>query len=373
MITIKEAKSKKEMKQFVTFPFSLYKNNKYWVPPIIKDEIASFDKDYNPVFKQASARFFLAYKDNEIVGRVAAIINHTEVDIQKVKKMRFGWFDVIDDVDVSKTLLDKVYEIGKANNLEKIEGPIGFSNMDKVGILTKGYDVMGKMATWYNYPYYVNHLEKLGYTVGKEYLETVILLKNIQIEKYIQFAAILKKRYNYKVLSFTKSKDILPYVDEMFKIFEDAYSKLPSFVPISDEQVAFFKEKYISFINPEYVNFVVDSNHKIIAFGIIMPSFAEALQKANGKLFPFGFFHLLKAKKNHKNVVSYLIGIHPECQNKGVTAILFEKLYAAAINNKAEAMLVTPMLKSNDEIRRIWKKFQPETTKERCTYTLKID
>jgi len=372
MIKIKEIFSKKEMKQFVTFPFSLYKNNKYWVPPIIKDEIDSFDKDKNPVFKQATAQYFLAYKDNKIVGRVAAIINHTEVDVQNVKKMRFGWFDVIDDVEVSRALLEKVYKIGEANKLEKIEGPIGFSNMDKVGVLTKGYDIIGKMVTWYNHPYYVEHLEKLGYVVEKEYIETTILMKNIGIEKYTKFANVLKQRYGYKVLNFTNSKAVMPYVDEMFDLFEKSYSKLSTFVPISDEQVDFFKKKYISFINPEYIKFVVDKDDNLVSFAILMPSFAKALQKANGKLFPFGIYHLLKARKKNKIVVSYLIGVHPDYQNKGVTAIVFDEFYKSIIANRVEKTVITPMLKNNEEIRNIWKNFNPVVDKERCTYTLKI-
>ena len=372
MILIKEAISKKEMKQFVTFPFSLYKNNKYWVPPIIKEELDSFDKTKNPVFNQATAHYFLAYKDTKIVGRVAVIINHTEVEVQKIKKIRFGWFDVINDVAVTKKLLEKVNEIGKANNLEVIEGPIGFSNMDKVGVLTKGYDSLSTMVTWYNHPYYVTHFEKLGYQVEKEFLESIILIKNIAIEKYAKFATILKERSGYKVLNFKSSKEVMPYVDKMFVLFEEAYSKLSSFVPISSAQIAFFKKKYISFINPEYIKFVVDKDGNLLAFAILMPSFAKALQKANGKLFPFGLFHLLKAKKKNDTAVSYLIGIHPKYQNKGVTAIVFEEFYKSVVKNNVEIIRITPQLKNNKEIHRIWKNFQPDYHKERCTFIKSI-
>lgn len=372
MILIKEATSKKEMKQFVKFPFSLYKDNKYWVPPIINDEIASFDKTKNPVFKQASAQFFLAYKKDEIVGRVAVIINHTEVDVQQIKKIRFGWFDVIDDLEVSKALLNKVNEIGKANNLEKIEGPIGFSNMDKVGVLTKGYNHIGSMVTWYNYAYYVNHLESLSYIIEKEFVETTVLTKNIHIEKYVKFAALLKERYELKALNFTSSKEIMPFIDEMFVLFEKSYKKLSSFVPISNEQVAFFKEKYVSFINPEYIKFVVDKDNKLVAFAILMPSFSKALQKAKGKLFPFGLYHLLKARKNNNIADCYLIGIDPVYQSKGVTSIIFKEFYNSLIDNKVEKSLMTPMLKDNEEIKNIWRGFKPVNHKERATYTKKI-
>ena len=172
MIQLQEIHTKKEMKQFVTFPFSLYKNNPYWVPPIIADEMESFDKTKNPVFEHAIARFFVARKNNKIDGRVAAIINKYETEKQGIKKMRFGWFDVIDDIEVTKALIDKVIEIGKEHNLSYVEGPVGFSNLDKTGVLTEGFDHIGTMITWYNHPYYKDHLEQLGFIQEKEYVES---------------------------------------------------------------------------------------------------------------------------------------------------------------------------------------------------------
>jgi len=372
MIRLQEAITKKEMKQFVLFPFELYKNNKYWVPPIIKNEIASFHKDKNPVFKQATARFFLAYKNNKIVGRIVAIINHAEVNIQKVKKIRFGWLDMIDDIEVTKKLLEKVHEIGLANNLESIEGPMGFSNMDKVGVLTKGYDSLGTMITWYNHPYYVRHFEELGYAVEKEFVEAKIDIANIDITKYTQYSKILQERYGLKVLSFTSSKEVMPYIDEMFALFETSYKKLASFVPILDEQVAFFKEKYLPYIKPEYIKFVINKEGKLISFSILMPYFAKGLQKAKGKLFPFGFRHILKAKNDNDVIVSYLIGVHPEYQQKGVTAIVFDEFYKEVVKNNVRQMVITPQLKNNHAILNLWTEFKPEYHKERCTYTKKI-
>ncbi len=372
MIVIKEAKTKKEMKQYVMFPFKLYKDNKYWVPPIIKDELNGFDRTKNPVFKHATVTYLLAYKNNEIVGRVAAIMNQTEINIQKIRKMRFGWFDVIDDIEVTKALLNEVYKIGKENKLDIVEGPVGFSNMDKVGVLTKGYDSLGTMITWYNHPYYVSHFEQLGYEVGKDFRETTIAIDNIDNTKYAKFAKILKRRYGFKSLEFTDSKDIMPYVEDMFKLFELSFAKLASFVPISDEQVQFFKKKYISFINPEYIKFVLDKEDNLISFSILMPYFAEAFQKANGKLFPFGFRHFLKAKKKNDTVISYLIGVHPDFQSKGVTAIVFDDFYQSVIANNIKTMIITPQLKNNDAVRKIWLDFKPEYHKERCTYVKNI-
>ena len=170
MITIQEVTNKKLLKSYVTFPFSIYQNHPYWVPPLIADEMESFDKTKNPAFETAEAHLYLAYKEGKIVGRIAAIINWNEVNIQQKKKVSFGWWDIIDDIEVTKALLEKVYELGKKHNLEYVEGPIGFSNLDKVGVLTEGFDYIGSMITWYNHPYSASHLEQLGFVKEKEYI-----------------------------------------------------------------------------------------------------------------------------------------------------------------------------------------------------------
>ncbi len=372
MIQLKEIKTKKEMKQFVLFPFSLYKDSKYWVPPIINDEIKGFDPNLNPVLNDAKAQFFLAIKDGEIVGRIAAIINYLETQDQGIKKMRFGWFDVIDDLQVSTVLIDKVKEIAVKNDLNFIEGPVGFNNLDKVGTLVEGFDHIGTMVTWYNFPYYKDHLEQLGFVKEKEYLEHKFPFSNVGIEKYIKASKIIQKRYNVKALNYSKTKDIMPRVNEMFKLFSETYSKLSSFVPISDEQIEYFKKKYISFINPEYIKFVVDDNDKLIAFAIVMPSFSKALQKAKGKLFPMGIFHLLKAKKSSKDVTFYLIGVHPEYQNKGVIAIIFEEFHKTFSEKNIDGCYRTPELANNEAINKIWQHFKPEVYKRRRTYRLDL-
>ncbi|KAB1154675.1 GTP cyclohydrolase [Tenacibaculum aiptasiae] len=372
MIEIKEINTKKEMKQFVKFPFSLYKNNKYWVPPIINDELNSFDKDKNPVFEHANARFFIALKNDEIVGRVAAIINTYEVEKQNIKKMRFGWFDVIDDINVTKSLIEKVKEIGYQNNLEYVEGPVGFNNLDKTGVLVEGFDHIGTMITWYNHPYYSKHLEQLGFKKEKEYLENKFRFSSEAASKYEKASNIIQKRYNLKALNFTSTKDIMPYVDEMFDLFSKTYSKLSTYVPISNAQIKHFKEKYISFINPEYIKFVLDENNKLVAFAIVMPSFSKALQKANGKLFPFGIFHLLNARRNSKDVIFYLIGVHPDYQNKGVTAIIFKHYSEIFTKKNIENCIRTPELEDNTAIQKIWKVFNPSVHKRRRTYKLNL-
>ncbi len=368
MITIKEVKSKKDLKVFVKFPFKLYKDTKAWVPPIISQEIKTFDKKENPVFNDAEARFFLAYKNNELVGRIAAIINWLEVKNQNQKKMRFGWFDFIDDLAVSKALLSKIEEIGKENNLEYAEGPVGFSNLDKVGVVTEGFEAIAPMITWYNHPYYVKHYEAANYTIEKSYSESRFPFANVKPETFLKAQELIKRRYNLQALAFTKTSEVMPYVDKMFDLFNKSYASLSSFVAITDIQKEYFKNKFISFVNPEYIKFIVDDKDNLIGFAIVLPAFSKALQKANGKLFPFGFLHILDAKKNSKDVIFYLIGIDPEYQNKGVHAVIFNEYYNVFSAKGIQTCFRTPELEDNYAIHQIWKHFSPEVYRRRKTY-----
>ena len=372
MIIVKEVKSKKELKAFIKFPFSLYKGSKYWVPPIISQELKTFNTKLNPVFNDAEAKLFLAYKDGEIVGRVAAIINWLEIKGQGQKKMRFGWFDVIDNVSVTEALLEKVYDIGKTHHLDYMEGPVGFSNLDKVGILTYGFDHIGTMITWYNHPYYAKHFEQLNFKVEKQYLEHKHAFKDIKLENFFRTQEIIKKRYNLTALSFTSTKDVMPYANKMFDLFNDSYASLSSFVAINDVQKEYFKKKFLGFINPEYIKFVVDKNDDLVAFSIAMPSYSEALQKMNGKLFPFGVKHLLKAKKHSKTVILYLIGVHPEYQNKGVHAVIFNEFHKSFKKRGVIDCIRTPELVENTAIHQLWKNFNPVAHKKRCTFRKEI-
>jgi GNAT superfamily N-acetyltransferase len=368
MITIKQVETKKELKAFVKFPFKLYKDSKYWVPPIISQEIKTFNKKENPVFDDAEATLFLAYKGNDIVGRVAAIINWIEVKEQHQKKMRFGWFDFIDDLEVSKALFNTVEDIGRKHQLEYTEGPVGFSNLDKVGVMTEGFESIAPMVTWYNYPYYIKHYEAAKYSIEKSYSESRFPFANVKPEFFFKAQELIKRRYNLKALKFTKTEEVMPYVDRMFDLFNESYASLSSFVAITDIQKNYFKKKFISFINPEYIKFVVDKDDKLVGFAIVMPAFAQALQKAKGKLFPFGFRHILEAKKNSKDVIFYLIGIHPDYQNKGVHAVIFNEYYNTFTEKGIETCLRTPELEDNYAIHQIWKHFDPEVYKRRKTF-----
>ncbi len=370
MITLKELTTPSQLKEFVKFPFQLYKNEPNWVPPIIADELESMDPKKNPVFKNAEARYFLALKDGKAVGRICAIINHIEIKEQGKPKMRFGWFDTIDDIEVTKSLLNKVEEIGHQHQLEYMEGPVGFSNMEKAGLLVEGFEHKNTMITWYNYPYYKKHFETLGFETASEWVEYKIKIDppEKQNPKVKKFADIIAKRYNLTPLQFHSSADIKPYVDEMFGLLNKTYDKLETFVPIQQYQIDHYKEKYIKYIHPDFIKCIKDESGALVAFAITMPSFTEALKKANGRLFPFGFYHLLRAKKKNDRASFYLIGVDPEYQNKGVTAVIFQMMQDLFNQRGITDVETNPELASNKAIQQMWNNYDHELHKRRRTY-----
>jgi GNAT superfamily N-acetyltransferase len=368
MITIKHISSKKELKQFVMFPFRLYKDCKYWVPPLINDEMETLDDSKNPVFKNADAKYYMAYKDKKPVGRIAVIVNHLEIDEIGKKKVRFGWLDMIDDIEVTKALLEKVYETGRAHKLEYAEGPVGFSNMEKAGVLTKGFDELNTMITWYHYPYYAEHFEKLGYKKQATWVEYRLSIPNEAFEKVKKFSRIIRERYQLTVVRFKNKKEILPFVDDMFGLLNNTYNSLQTFVPIQQYQIDYYKKKYFGFINPDYITCINDKDGKLIAFSVVMPSFSRALKKANGRLMPLGWFYVYKAQKKNEKAAFYLIGIDPEYQGKGVTAIIFEEMQNLFNSKGIHTVETNPELMENTAVQLLWKDYSPVQHKERSTF-----
>ena len=374
VLEVVEISSRQELRTFVDFPFKLYAQNPYWTPPIIDEEIDVLDPTKNPVFKNAKARYFLAFKNGKIAGRIAVMINWIEVKKQKKKKVRFGWFDVIDDIKVTDALMKKVHLIGLENGMEFIEGPVGFSNMDKAGMLVDGFEESNTMITWYNAPYYYKHFKELGYEDLAVWVEYEITLSSFEEspEKIKKFSDLMLKRYELKVLDFKSKKQIILYVEKMFELLEKTYGKLQTFVPIQQEQIRHYKEKYFRYIHPEFIKCIVDRNDELVAFCIAMPSFTRALKKANGKIFPFGFFHLLKAMYFNSRASFYLIGVHPKYQNKGVTAVIFNEMQKTFNKFGYHIVETNPELEENSSIQNLWKNYKHRQHKKRLTVTQKI-
>ena len=373
-IVIKEAKTKAEYLAFVKFPYSLYKENPNWVPPLINDEIETIDPDLNPVYQNANASFFLAYQDEKIVGRIAAIINWIEVKEIKKSKVRFGWFDVIDNIDVTKSLIDCVIKFGKDQNLESIEGPLGFSNLDKAGLLIKGYEEQNTMITLYNHPYYSEHLKKLGFNEAAKWVEYEIKIDDFESspEKVKRFSKLIMERYNLTLLNFKNRKAIIPYVDQMFELLDKTYNNLQSYVPIQDYQIENYKKRFLKFVNPDFIKCIIDQQGKLICFSITMPSFTEALKKVNGQLTLFNSIHILKAMYFNKRASFYLIGVRPDYQNKGITAIIFNEMQKLFNKQNINIVETNPELEENTAIQKLWKNYEHRLHKRRATFSKKI-
>ncbi|MDA9668370.1 GTP cyclohydrolase [Flavobacteriaceae bacterium] len=373
-ITIKRITKNKDYVAFVKFPFKLYDNNPYWVPPIINEEVETIDRQINPVYQNSSARFFLAFKKGVIVGRIAAIINWIEIKEIKKNKVRFGWFDVVDDIAVSKLLLEQVVCFGKENKLDHIEGPVGFSNLDKAGLLTKGFEEPSTMITIYNYPYYATHLKELGFSLLAQWVEYEIKIANFEDspEKVKRFSSVIMKRFNLKVLDFKNKKEIIPYIDQMFNLLDETYNKLQTFVPIQNYQIEHYKKRYFKYVHKDFVKCVVDKNNRLIAFTITMPCFTRALQRINGKVTLFNIYNLLKAMWFNNRASFYLIGVHPDYQNKGITAIIFNEIQKTFNKHNITIVETNPELKENTAIQKLWKNYENRQHKRRATFTKNI-
>lgn len=370
MIEIVEVSSKQQYRAFFQFPFELYRNCPQWVPPITKEEMDIFDPQKNAVFEHAMARLFLAKKKGKVVGRIAAMINWVEIEELKKTKVRFGWYDTIDDLEVSQKLIEAVSGVAIAEGMTYIEGPMGFSNMDKAGLLVDGFEHMNTMITWYHYPYQKTHLEKLGLKKQSEWIEFKIDIYDASEapEKVKKFARVIKERYKLKTLEFKTTKDVEPYIDKMFELLNQTYNKLQSFVPIQQHQIEVYKKKYLPYIHPDFIKCVIDENDEMIGFTITMPSFTKALKRINGKMFPFGFYHLWRALRKNNRASFYLIGIQESYQNKGVTAIIFHEIQEMFNKRGVTEVETNPELEENQAIQALWKNYKHELHKRRRTY-----
>ncbi|WP_224482940.1 GNAT family N-acetyltransferase [Robertkochia aurantiaca] len=368
MITVKEVRSKKDLETFVKFPFSLYKTSDKWVPPLIQEELSTLDAAKNPIYREAESRLFLAYRDQKVAGRIAAIINHTEVDQLGKKKLRFGWFESINDKEVAEELFRHAMNFGKEKGLSYIEGPSGFSNMDKAGMLIEGFDRIGSMSTHYNFSYYPELMEKLGFEKEVDWKEYQIPVPEEVPEKVRTFSKLIQKKFGLKLQKFKSTKELLPWSEAIFELMNLSYGQLESFTPIKPYMVEHYKKKFLKFLDPDFVALITDQNDNLLGFSVVMPSFSKALQKANGKLFPFGFYHLWKAQKKNDKGTLLLIGIHPEWMRKGLTALIFEEVTDTFLRRGIKYVETNPELETNIQVQALWKEYGPELIKKWRTY-----
>ncbi|MGE5351273.1 MAG: hypothetical protein ACM3P0_04265 [Acidobacteriota bacterium] len=367
-IELKEVNSLNEFKQFVSFQYNLYDGNKYWVPPIRSDELFSLRRDKNPAFDFCDSKYWLAFKNGQIAGRIACIINRKYNEKWDAKAARFGWFDFIDDEDVSSALLSAAEDWAKASGMNCIHGPLGFTDMDGEGTLIEGFEEEGTLGAIYNFPYYAGHIEKSGYVKEADWVEYEVTMNSEVNETVQRIAQIALTRNNLRVLRVKKAKELLPYAQEIFSLLNEAYKDLYGFVELSEKQINMYVKQYFGYIMPEYVPVVLNNNNKVVAFGITMPSLSKALRKSRGRLFPFGFIHILKAIKKNKKADLYLTAVSPEMQNKGINAILIHEVNKVFVKNKIEKVETNRELEVNSKVQAQWRFFENRQHKRRRCY-----
>lgn len=370
-ITVKKVSSKKELKTFIRFNYELYRNNPYSVPDLYDDMLNTFSTEKNAAFEFCEADYFLAYKDGKVVGRVAAIINNRANETWAKKEVRFGWIDFIDDMEVSKALLDKVEEWGKERGMESIVGPLGFTDMDAEGMLVEGFDQLGTMATIYNYPYYPVHMEKLGFVKDADWVEYKLMVPDKLPEKFVRISEIILQKYKLKIKKL-KRKEIKEgnYGQKIFDLINEAYAPLFGYSQMTQRQIEQYIKMYLPLIDLRMVSLVEDEEGNLIAAGISMPSLSVALQKAKGRLLPFGWFYLLKALfiKKPKILDLLLVGVKPEYQSKGVNALLFYDLVPIYQQMGFEYGESNPELELNKKVQAQWSAFESVQHKRRRAF-----
>lgn len=350
---------KSELKKYVQFGIDLYKGNDCYVPPLVFDEIATLRPDKNPAFDFCRAQSFMAYRNDKPVGRITAIINDVVNQRTGEKTMRFGWVDFIDDKEVADALFKAAEDWGRNQGMTSIVGPMGFSDMDHEGMLIDGFNELGTMATIYNYAYYPTHMERMGYVKDADWVEFRITIPDAVPDKYQRIAEIVRKKFNLRTVKFTSRKKLKDaYGQALFELINDAYDKLYGYSPLTQRQIDYYIGMYLGVLRLEDVSVIVDENDQLVGVGISMPSFSRALQKSGGKLFPFGWRHILKAMKGKSEGVDLmLIAIAKEYLGKGVNALLFTDLLPGYIHNGYKWAESNIELEDNQNVQKQWEYF----------------
>lgn len=360
----------KELYRYVKFGIDLYKGNACFVPPLVLDEIQTLNPKENPAFEHCHAQSFMAYRDGKPVGRITAIINDTVNAKYDEQVLRFGFVDFIDDDEVVDALFNAVIEWGCKRSCTAIVGPMGFSDMDHEGMLVEGFGEMGTMATIYNYDYYPRQMERMGFRKDVDWVEYRMTVPDKVPDKYMRIAEIVQRKYGLKIKKYTSRKKIKEeYGRALFELINEAYSGLYGYSPLSERQIEYYIGLYIPVLRLRDVSIIVDADDRLVAVGISMPSLSKALRAGNGRLFPFGWYHLLRAIKGHSDVVDLLlVAVKPEYQNKGVNALLFSDLLPGYIENGYKFAESNLELEGNESVQKQWEYFERRQHRRRRAY-----
>ena len=369
-IEIRKIDTKGGLKKFVKWGIDLYKGNECFVPPLVMDDVNTLDPKNNPAFDFCESIYFMAYDNGKPVGRIAGIINNVVNEKTGKKTLRFGWVDFIDDTRVSEALFRAVEVWGRSKGMEEIVGPLGFSDMDPEGMLVEGFDQEGTMATIYNYPYYPKHLEAMGFEKEADWVEFRMTVPDGIPERYQRISDIIKRKYELSTPKYTSAKKLVKdYGQEIFQLINEAYSELYGYSPLTPRQINRYISMYIPVLRLDNISLIVDKDKKLIGVGIAMPSMSKALIKCRGRMFPFGWIHLLKALRGQNDVVDLLlVAVKPEYQSKGVNSLLFTDLIPCFIKNGYKFAESNPELELNQKVQSQWGYFETRQHKRRRAY-----
>lgn len=372
-VEIREVLTKKELWSWVRFPNKLYKDNEYFVPFLESDEFETFSADKNPAYAFCETKLFLAYKEGKIAGRIAGLINHAYNNKWDKNAIRFTRFDFIDDYEVSQALFDAVVAWGKEKNYTEIMGPIGFTDIDHEGMLVEGFDKLNMSITFYNHPYYLTHMERLGLEKDIDWIEYKITVPKDGIPKIEKIANAILQKGNYKVVTYTDRKVLYKEAFEAFALIDLAYSKLYGTVPLTEDIIRSTIDGNIPLVNLDYICAIKDNEDNIVSFGIMVPSIAKALKKSNGKILPFGIVRLLRALRGKNDTLEmFLVAVDPTLQAQGLPAILISTLLKKLNENKVMYCETGPMLETNTKIHSLWRHFEKEQHKRRRCFVKQI-
>ena len=374
-VIISEVKTRKELKKFVQFGIDLYENCESFCPPLIFDELNTLDSKKNPAFDVCEAIYFLAYKDGKIAGRIAGIINKQANAHWNVQKVRFGWFDFIDDKEVSKALLDAIVAWGKSKGMNALNGPVGFTDLDHQGLLLEGYEYLSLMAALYNYPYYVEHFDAYGLTKEADWVEIRLKVPEVLPEKMSRVANLIADRYKVKAPHVKNSKELLKrYGYSFFDLIDTAYKQLYNYSPLTEKQKKYYSDLYFPILNFDLVSLLVNEKDELVGVGVAMPNISKELRKTKGKLFPFGWYHLLKAlnSKTYESSDLLLIAVRPDYQNKGINSLIFTDQLPFYQKHKVKYASVTAILETNMKSMSNFLLFDHEIYKRRRAYIKQI-
>ena len=365
---------KSELRKFVKFGVNHYKGNSCYVPPLIFDEVETLIPEKNPAFDFCEAQSFMAYRDGKPVGRITAIINRKVNERSGRKEARFGYFETIDDAEVADALFAAAEGWARSHGMNEMVGPMGFTDMDHEGMLVEGFDELGTMATIYNYPYYPEHMERMGYVKDTDWVEYRITVPDAIPEKHQRIADIVAKKYGLRTIRYKSRKKLAAdYGVELFKLINEAYDDLYGYSPLTDRQIQYYIDKYLSVLRLDCVSLVVDSNDALVAMGISIPSFSKALRRSSGKLFPLGWYHILKAIYGRNDVVDLtLIAVRKDYLSKGVNALLFADLIPAYRKNGYKYAESNLELEGNENVQKQWQYFERRLHRRRRSYRKQI-